>query len=142
MERYVGLYLSAAKSSEPSPDESEEVPTAKRALHSERPPLWKEIEAAMEKGERALLAIQERCPDKPALAAPQTQSRAKGVSGKKQAKGDTLKTEKKEKKGGKAAKMDEQERIDAASDGRRAKREREEQQRARDGEDGLGFFAF
>lgn len=135
MERYVGLYLTAKPAE--TPDESEEVPTAKRALHSERPPMWKEIEAAMEQGQRALMAIQERSSDKPVPAA-QTQPRGKDGPGKK-VKGET---EKKERKRGKASKQDETERKDAAQDGRQAKREREEQQRATEGEDGLGFFAF
>lgn len=138
MERYVGLYLTAKPSE--TPDESGDVPTAKRALHSERPPMWKEIEAAMEKGQRALMAIQERASDKPAPVT-QTQSRAKNLPGKK-VHGETEQKEKKERKRGKASKLDEAERKDAAQDGRQAKREREEQQRAADGEDGLGFFAF
>lgn len=55
LERYVSLYAAAR----PEGD-SGEGPIAKRSLHSERPPMWKEIEAAMEAGQSALVKIQER----------------------------------------------------------------------------------
>ncbi|KAF3769857.1 hypothetical protein M406DRAFT_343886 [Cryphonectria parasitica EP155] len=65
MERYIGLYP-AGKAKE---DSGEDEPIAKRALHSERPPVWKEIEEAMGQGPRALERIQERRPEKPDAAA-------------------------------------------------------------------------
>lgn len=139
MERYVGLYLTAktAEKPEESAEESAEVPTAKRALHSERPSMWKEIEAAMEKGQRALGAIQERVPES-AVAAPKSQPRSQEVSGKNVSGGK----EKKEKHA-KASKQASTKRKDIpAHDGSQPKQEREEQHKARDGEDGLGFFAF
>lgn len=57
MEPYISLY---PKTKEESDDE----PIAKRALHAERPPVWKEIEEAAEEGQKALEAIQERRPEK------------------------------------------------------------------------------
>lgn len=55
MEPYISLY---PKTKEESGDE----PIAKRALHAERPPVWKEIEKAAEQDQKALEAIQERRP--------------------------------------------------------------------------------
>lgn len=65
MEPYISLY---PKAKEESGHDDE--PIAKRALHVERPPVWKEIEDAMESGERALEAIQERRPEKTGAADP------------------------------------------------------------------------
>lgn len=59
MEPYVSLYPV-----DKTKDESGDGPIAKRALHSERPPVWKEIEEAAEQGQKALEAIQERRPEK------------------------------------------------------------------------------
>lgn len=59
MEPYISLYP-AGKTKEESADK----PIARRALHSERPPVWKEIEEAMEEGQKALETIQERRPEK------------------------------------------------------------------------------
>lgn len=58
MERYIALYA-AGKSKEDAGEE----PLAKRAVHSERPPVWEEIEEAMVQGQMALERIQERRPD-------------------------------------------------------------------------------
>lgn len=59
MEPYVSLYPV-----DKTKEESGDGPIAKRALHSERPPVWKEIEEAVEQGQKALEAIQERRPEK------------------------------------------------------------------------------
>lgn len=60
MEPYEGLYTAVRKDTEGSAD----VPLAQRALHAERPPMWKEIEEALAKGRDALESIQERRPKK------------------------------------------------------------------------------
>lgn len=78
MERYISLYP-AAKSKEDSGDE----PTAKRALHAERPPIWKEIEDAIEKGQRVLEMIQERRPGQQGSAEPAAMAPSKDKSGGK-----------------------------------------------------------
>ncbi|KAI0397766.1 hypothetical protein F5Y17DRAFT_454650 [Xylariaceae sp. FL0594] len=56
-ERYVSLYPVAQKESKDKADASA---AAKKALRSERPPMWKTIEEAAEKGESALKQIVER----------------------------------------------------------------------------------
>lgn len=141
MERYIGLYLTAK-----TPEESDEKPIAKRALHAERPPMWKEIEKAMEQGQRALEAIQER-------AASQTVSQTQNGSGKKpketvrkeksepkEGKEPREKKEQKEKKHGKP-KLAEIKRQDIAVRGGKTPKQEKEEQVAEEGNDGMGFFA-
>lgn len=59
LEPYISLY---PKTKDEAGDDDE--PVAKRALHAERPPVWKEIEEAVGAGQKALEAIQERRPEK------------------------------------------------------------------------------
>lgn len=166
LERYVGLYLTAKPTEKADETETDDVPTAKRALHSERPPAWKEIEAAMAKGERALKAIQERCSERSAPV-PQTRKRPHDASGKKlngetekketvssnknnvekemSSKNVKVETEKKENGHGKALNRTERRRQERAQRGAQPQPEKEEKQRA-DGEDAPqdalgGFFA-
>lgn len=72
MERYVGLYSQAA--ADPKADEKAR---AKIALHSPRPPLWTVVEEAMEKGQNALVRLQNRRPavDSSAKPAPEQLSK-------------------------------------------------------------------
>lgn len=78
MERYISLYPAGQ-----AKDEAGDEPSAKRALHSERPPMWKEIEEAMQQGQTALERIQERRPEQPGAA-----GSAAEVSAQVQAKRD------------------------------------------------------
>lgn len=59
LEPYISLF---PKTKDEAGDDDE--PVAKRALHAERPPVWKEIEEAVAAGQKALEAIQERRPEK------------------------------------------------------------------------------
>ncbi|KAI1326348.1 hypothetical protein F5Y16DRAFT_375005 [Xylariaceae sp. FL0255] len=60
-ERYISLYPVAALGlSTQGGAKPEDASSAARALHSERPPMWKVIEEAAVKGSRALTAITER----------------------------------------------------------------------------------
>lgn len=61
LERYESLYTASEDS---KGDEAEGQPAAIRALHSERPPMWKVIEEAMRNGQAALEELQERRPEK------------------------------------------------------------------------------
>lgn len=72
MEPYISLYP-AGKTKEEEPGDE---PIAKRALHAERPPVWKEIEEAVEEGPGALEAIQERRPEKTEPAEPVPRAKA------------------------------------------------------------------
>lgn len=151
LERYVALYP-ATKTSGTAADEADEagVPTAERALLAERPPMWQEIEAAMEEGQRALDVIQERTSERTGPA--KIQSRSGAVAKKANGEGD--KTEgkgkgKKERRGkkekekrGKMSKLPEtKEKDTAAQTGEQAWQKREKRQQAKEGEeDGLGFF--
>ena len=56
METYVSLYA------KPASDEKEEKGTAAHYLHSARPPMWSVIEKTREKGEAALVKLQNRRP--------------------------------------------------------------------------------
>ncbi|KAK7740550.1 rRNA-processing protein efg1 [Cytospora paraplurivora] len=60
LERYEGLYAA-----EQSKEDSDGQTIAERALHSARPPMWKVVEEALEKGQAALLALQERRTEAP-----------------------------------------------------------------------------
>ncbi|CAN8097062.1 unnamed protein product [Discula destructiva] len=135
MERYVGLYQTA-KTAEKT-EEAEGAPTAKRALHAERPPMWKKIEAAMQEGQRALDTIQERTSE--TAAARQSQARSRDASSKK-GKGEK---ERKDEKHVEPSKWNDKKRKDVpAQEGKQPKPERKEDPKANEGEDGLGFFAF
>ncbi|KUI65436.1 rRNA-processing protein EFG1 [Cytospora mali] len=59
LERYESLY-----SAEKAKEDSDGQTIAMRALHSARPPMWKVVEEALEKGQAALDALQERRSDK------------------------------------------------------------------------------
>ncbi|KAG6365177.1 hypothetical protein INS49_006785 [Diaporthe citri] len=61
LERYESLYTASEDS---KGDEAEGRPAAIRALHSERPPMWKVVEEAMRNGQAALEELQERRPEK------------------------------------------------------------------------------
>lgn len=61
LERYESLYTASEES---KGDEAEGQPAAIRALHSERPAMWKVVEEAMRKGQAALEELQERRPEK------------------------------------------------------------------------------
>lgn len=141
MERYIGLYPTAKTT-----EESEDKPIAKRALHAERPPMWKEIERAMEQGQRALEAIQER-------AASRTVARTQDGSGKKskekgpkeknepkEGKEPVEKRERKDKKNGKSKPVETKHQDVAVRGGKNAKQEKEEPV-TEEGNDGMGFFA-
>lgn len=102
MEPYVGLYAGAK-----AKEDSAEAPLAKRALHAERPPVWKEIEEAIEKGVDALESIQERRPKKKADAVdPSSSAPPEEASGKKP-KDERAKSSKAKKKSESAAGMHE-----------------------------------
>lgn len=128
MERYVGLYLSA-KTSEASADK----PIAKRALHSERPPMWKEIETAMEQGERALVAIQERT-----LAQDASHSRETSANPVKKLR---QQSKAKEQKQGKSKSAERTRQETAVRGGTNPQQEEAEEEIAEEGNDGMGFFA-
>lgn len=70
MERYESLYTAPENSKD---DEADGQPAAIRALHSERPPMWKVVEEAMRNGEAALEELQERRPEKPQEHHPEKQ---------------------------------------------------------------------
>lgn len=121
LEHYVSLYAAA----KPEGDASDG-PIAKRSLHSERPPMWKEIEAAMEKGQGALERIQERRADKASSTAP-----LEGAAGEKSTVGDAkAKKAKKESRSG----------PDMHADRRKILYPREEAEQVDDDSDGSGFF--
>ncbi|KAI3400925.1 hypothetical protein diail_1132 [Diaporthe ilicicola] len=61
LERYESLYTAPES---PKEDDADGQPAAMRALHSERPPMWKVVEEAMGHGEAALMELQERRPEK------------------------------------------------------------------------------
>ncbi|POS80128.1 hypothetical protein DHEL01_v201464 [Diaporthe helianthi] len=61
LERYESLYTAPEDSKD---DEAGDKPAALRALHSERPPMWKVVEEAMRHGQAALEELQERRPEK------------------------------------------------------------------------------
>ncbi|KAK7717534.1 hypothetical protein SLS64_003027 [Diaporthe eres] len=61
LERYESLYTASEES---KGDEAEGQPAAIRALHSERPAMWKVVEEAMRNGQAALEELQERRPEK------------------------------------------------------------------------------
>lgn len=78
LEPYIGLYPKTEEQ-----EQSGDKPRAKRALHSDRPPMWKVIEGAMEQGEDALVRIQERRPEGEVTARPVPEQPKKLVSNKK-----------------------------------------------------------
>lgn len=135
MERYVGLYP-AVKAEE----DSGEGPIAKRALHAERPPMWKEIEEAIEKGQGALGRIQNRRPEKenvtPSEEGPSGARSEKVTTDKKsgKAKKETRKETKKE------TKKEPKSESTMHADRRRILYGKEEEERDPDA-DGTGFFA-
>ncbi|KAL1871350.1 hypothetical protein Daus18300_004716 [Diaporthe australafricana] len=61
LEKYESLYTGTEN---PKDDDADGQPAAMRALHSERPPMWKTVEEAMGNGEAALVELQERRPEK------------------------------------------------------------------------------
>lgn len=134
MERYIGLYP-AAKAEEVSSDG----PIAKRALHAERPPMWKEIEEAMEKGQGALGRIQNRRPEKE-----QVTPSEEGTSGVPAEKATTDKKSKdrtgKSAKAKKETKKEPKSESTMHADRRRVLYGKEEEERDPDA-DGTGFFA-
>lgn len=68
LERYESLYTTPEDSKD---DDAEGQPAAIRALHSERPPMWKVVEEAMSNGQAALEELQERRPEKPQESRPE-----------------------------------------------------------------------
>lgn len=62
LEKYESLYTSPENPKDD--DDADGQPAAMRALHSERPPMWKAVEEAMGNGEAALVELQERRPEK------------------------------------------------------------------------------
>ncbi|KAH8752529.1 hypothetical protein F5883DRAFT_576384 [Diaporthe sp. PMI_573] len=70
LERYESLYTAPEN---PKDDEAEDQPAAIRALHSERPPMWKVVEEAMRNGQAALEELQERRPEKSHEVLPEKQ---------------------------------------------------------------------
>ncbi|RYP69239.1 hypothetical protein DL771_006207 [Monosporascus sp. 5C6A] len=62
-ERYISLYPVASLGlSARGGEKREDASTAAKALHSQRPPMWKTIEEAAKEGEKALAEIRERKP--------------------------------------------------------------------------------
>ncbi|RYP36827.1 hypothetical protein DL767_003217 [Monosporascus sp. MG133] len=60
-ERYISLYpVASLGSSAHGGEKPDDASTAAKALHSQRPPMWKTIEEAASKGEKALVEIRER----------------------------------------------------------------------------------
>lgn len=140
MEPYISLYP-AGKTKEESGDE----PIAKRALHSERPPVWKEIEEAVKEGQKALEAIQERRPEKTESTEPIPQTRRAPPRAPPKDKFDGMSQERRLRLG-----KPEKETIPGRTMNRRQRRkeqrlaqEQEHQPRAEesgDDSDGSGFF--
>ena len=62
LEPYISIYPKKG------PKADETTPTAKAALDAERPPMWKEVETALEEGDRALEKLRDRNPDGGAIA--------------------------------------------------------------------------
>lgn len=78
LERYESLYTATDESKD---DDAEGQPAAIRALHSERPPMWKVVEEAMRNGQAALEELQERRPEK-SQERPQEKQKPKAVKEK------------------------------------------------------------
>ncbi|KAJ4391591.1 hypothetical protein N0V93_005210 [Gnomoniopsis smithogilvyi] len=141
MERYIGMYPTAKTT-----DESDDKPIAKRALHTERPPMWKEIETAMEQGQRALEAIQERAASRPMTRSQDgSEKRLKDKAPKErlepnEVKGPREKKDQKDKKNGKSKPGETKHKAVAVQGGEKHKQEKEAQV-AEEGNDGMGFFA-
>lgn len=141
MERYIGLYPTAKAA-----DDSDDKPIAKRALHAERPPMWKEIEKAMEQGQRALEAIQERAASRPVTRSQDgsgKKSKEKQQRDKNEAKEAEKPRERKEQRGkehGKSKPAGTKTQDMAVHGGKKSKPEKEEQVEE-EGNDGMGFFA-
>lgn len=70
LERYESLYTAPEN---PKEHEAEDKPAALRALHSERPPMWKVVEEAMRSGQAALEELQERRPESSQEVQPEKQ---------------------------------------------------------------------
>lgn len=126
MEHYISLYA-VGKSEGDSSDE----PIAKRSLHSERPPMWKEIEAAMEKGKGALEKIQERRLETVTSAGGSSSAQSEEAAGKKST-GKEVMVDKAKKKPKSEPKMN--------ADRRKMMYGREEEGHSGDDSDGSGFF--
>ncbi|KAI1338034.1 hypothetical protein F5Y15DRAFT_141274 [Xylariaceae sp. FL0016] len=89
-ERYVGLYSGASLGlGVQSGTAPEDAGSASRALHSERPPMWKTIEKAAEKGTSALTEIRERKLAKTRKKRESSQGTNAGASGQQKEKGAT-----------------------------------------------------
>lgn len=84
LERYESLY-----SAEKSKEDKDGQTIAMRALHSARPPMWKVVEEALEKGQAALLALQERRPGVANSEETQEEKASKHSSGGKSKKKDS-----------------------------------------------------
>lgn len=78
LERYESLYTAPESSKD---DEAEDQPAAIRALHSERPPMWKVVQEAMRNGQAALEELQERRPEN-SQEAPTQKQKPKAVKDK------------------------------------------------------------
>lgn len=128
MEHYISIYAAG----KPDGDgESGEGPIAKRSLHSERPAMWKEIEAAMKKGQAALERIQERRPETEAPAGGSCGALSEEVAGRKPRDGEAA-VDKAKKKSKSEPKLN--------SDRRKMMHGREEEEPSEGDSDGSGFF--
>lgn len=127
LERYESLY--SAKLAKEDPEGGQTI--AMRALHSARPPMWKVVEEALEKGQAALDALQERR---------SRVSRSEGAPGEK-ALGQSSGVKSKKGSGAVQSKLDR-----SRGQGRHVKMEREmEDKKLPDDDagadsDGSGFF--
>lgn len=125
LERYESLY-SAEKSKEESDAPGQTI--AMRALHSARPPMWKVVEEALEKGQAALLALQERRPGVVASEEVPEEKASKHSSGGKSKKDSGAAQSKPDRSRGKHGKVETED-----------KKPHEEDDDAADS-DGSGFF--
>lgn len=134
MEHYISIYAAGKADGD---GDSGEGPIAKRSLHSERPPMWKEIEAAMEKGQAALERIQERRPETETLAGVSSGAPSEEAAGRKP--GDREATvDKAKKKSRSEPRMNTDRRK--MMHGRERGREEEEEEQSGGDSDGSGFF--
>jgi hypothetical protein len=80
LERYESLYTAPEHVND---DEAGDQPAAIRALHSERPPMWRVVEEAMRNGQAALEELQERRTEKSQEAQPPEKQKQRAVKDKK-----------------------------------------------------------
>ncbi|KAI0841779.1 hypothetical protein F5Y06DRAFT_260406 [Hypoxylon sp. FL0890] len=125
-ERYISLYPVASLGlSAQAGERKEDASTAAQALHTERPPLWGEIEKASEKGIPALIEIRER----------KLEKESKRKRSYKQSAKDPVPTETKDTKTKSSTKSD-----SATTRPGKSKKKRDEPSESSDSSDSEGGF--